>query len=105
VGLLVVFNWSRTPPAISTSTVSLKQLLAVAIDVAARGGLEVVRSVAKFCRICPAFFSFYQCCGSGFRSGSVRIRNFLQDPDPLLEVMDPDSDPKLDLNTKNHQKN
>jgi hypothetical protein len=44
-----------------------------------------------------------QCCGSG----SVRIRNFLQDPDPLLEVMDPDpdSDPKLDLNlTKTHQK-
>jgi hypothetical protein len=26
--------------------------------------------------------SHKQCCGSGSRSGSARIRNFLQDPDP-----------------------
>jgi hypothetical protein len=33
----------------------------------------------------------------------IRIRNFLQDPDPYLEVVDPDS--KLDLNlSKNHPK-
>lgn len=47
VGLLVLFSWSRGPPALSSSstssTVSLKQLLAVAIEVAARGGIEVVR--------------------------------------------------------------
>jgi hypothetical protein len=52
----------------------------------------------------------YQCCGSGTGSGSARIRNFLQDPepDPELEVMDPDPalDPELDLNlTKIHPKN
>jgi hypothetical protein len=44
-----------------------------------------------------------QCCGSGTGSGSARIRNFLQDPDPELEVMDPE----LDLNltgTKIYQK-
>jgi hypothetical protein len=41
--------------------------------------------------------------GSGTQ-GTI-TRNFLQDPDPYLEVMDPDSDPKLDLYlTKNHQK-
>jgi hypothetical protein len=39
--------------------------------------------------------------------GSVRIRNFLPDPDldPLLEISDPGLDPKLDVNiNKNHKK-
>jgi hypothetical protein len=43
----------------------------------------------------------HQCCGTG----SVRIRNFLKDPEPdlELEVMDPDPAPELDLNlTKMH---
>jgi hypothetical protein len=31
-----------------------------------------------------------QCCGSGSRSGSVRIRNLLQEPDLKLQVMDLD---------------
>jgi hypothetical protein len=47
------------------------------------------------------FYNWNQCCGSG------RIRNFLQDLDPELKVMDPDpaSDPELDLKLiKNHQK-
>jgi hypothetical protein len=46
-----------------------------------------------------------QCCGSG--SGSAWIRNFLSDPDPELEVSDPDpgQSPKLDGKMhKNHQK-
>jgi hypothetical protein len=40
-----------------------------------------------------------QCCGSGSesRSGSVRIRNSLQAPDPIPEVMDSDPDPKQEL--------
>jgi hypothetical protein len=49
-----------------------------------------------------------QCCGSGSLTGTARIRNFFQDPDPELEVMDPDValDPELDLNlAKNHQTN
>jgi hypothetical protein len=48
------------------------------------------------------FEHFYQCCGSG----SAGIRNFLQDPDPELEVIDPAPDPKLYLNlTKSSQTN
>jgi hypothetical protein len=46
---------------------------------------------------------FSQCCGSG----SAWIRNFLSDPDPELEVSDPDpgQSPKLDgKRHKNHQK-
>jgi hypothetical protein len=50
-----------------------------------------------------------QCCGSGSESGSIRIRNFLQDPDPdmdpQLEVMDSDPDPKQEMHLiKNHLK-
>jgi hypothetical protein len=38
--------------------------------------------------------TYFQCCGSG----SAWIRNFLSDPDPELEVSDPDpgQSPKLD---------
>jgi hypothetical protein len=50
----------------------------------------------------------YQCCGSGFGSGSARIRNFLHDPEPdpdsELEIMDPDTELELNL-TKIYQKN
>jgi hypothetical protein len=47
--------------------------------------------------------SVEQCCGSGSEFGSVRIRNFLQDPDPALEVMDSDPKQEMHLN-KNHLK-
>jgi hypothetical protein len=50
-------------------------------------------------------YKYRQCCGSGFGTGSgyARIRNFLQDPDPELEIMDPA--PEQDLNlTKIHKK-
>jgi hypothetical protein len=39
------------------------------------------------------------CCGTG--TGSARIRNFLEDPDPGLEVMDPELGMNL---TKIHKK-
>jgi hypothetical protein len=63
----------------------LKVVLSVCMKLKTRAGKQ-------------CFGSGTQCCGSG----SARIRNFLQDPDPdpHLEVMDPD--PKLDLD---HQKN
>jgi hypothetical protein len=35
------------------------------------------------------YLMYYQFCGSG----SVRTRNFLPDPDPQLEVLDPGPDP------------
>jgi hypothetical protein len=46
--------------------------------------------------------SFIQCCGSGF----ARIRNFLQDPepDPELEVGDPDTEQDLNLPKTNKKK-
>jgi hypothetical protein len=43
--------------------------------------------------------STQQCCGSG----SARRRNFLQDQDPELGVLDPDPAPDLNL-TKNNKK-
>jgi hypothetical protein len=46
VGLLVLFNWSARSPPQPEAAISLKQLLAIAIDVAARGGVEVVRYVS-----------------------------------------------------------
>jgi hypothetical protein len=48
------------------------------------------------------FVEVTQCCGSGSGSGTgfgyARIRNFLQNPDPELEVIDQAPDPELDLN-------
>jgi hypothetical protein len=46
-------------------------------------------------------------CGSGPGPGSARTRNFLQDPYPEIEVIDPNpsADPELDLNlTESHKK-
>jgi hypothetical protein len=42
---------------------------------------------------------FKQCCGSG----SAWIRNFLSDPDPELEVSDPDLGQCLKLDGKRHK--
>jgi hypothetical protein len=42
-----------------------------------------------------------QCCGSG--SGSAWIRNFLSDPDPELEISDPDPGQSSKLDGKMHK--
>jgi hypothetical protein len=60
VGLLVLFNWSARSPPQPEAAISLKQLLAIAIDVAARGGVEVVRYVSCLSQPGPAAISLKQ---------------------------------------------
>jgi hypothetical protein len=43
-----------------------------------------------------------QCCGSGARYGSARIRNIM--PDPATEVIDPGLDLNLDKNPQENEK-